>query len=134
MDKVVIDTSIVVKWFLDETDSDKALDLLNKIKNQSLLAVFPSIIFLEMQNAIYFSGSPTVEKLQTAILDFTNLKQEIINPDSILLNKTASLMVQFDLASYDAFFLALAEELKIPLITADKKHHKQKFSKYIQYL
>ncbi|MBI3559357.1 type II toxin-antitoxin system VapC family toxin [Candidatus Gottesmanbacteria bacterium] len=134
MEQIVIDTSVVVKWFLNETDSDKALDLLEKIKNRSLLAIFPSIIFLELENAIYFSGSPTIEKLQTAIFDLFNLKQGIITPDIFLLNKMASLMVQFDLAAYDALFLALAENRQIPLITADKKHHQQKFSKFIKYL
>lgn len=134
MDQIVVDTSVAVKWFLDEEDSDKALNLLNKIKDRSVLAVFPSIIFLELENAVYFSGSPTVEKLQTAIFDLFNLKQEIIPPDIFLLNKMASLMVQFGLASYDALFLALAENRQIPLITADKKHHQQKFSKFIRYL
>lgn len=134
MDQVVVDTSVAVKWFLDEEDSDKALNLLNKIKDRSVLAVFPSIIFLELENAVYFSGLPTGEKLQTAIFDLFNLKQEIITPDIFLLNKMASLMVEFDLAAYDALFLALAESRQIPLITADKKHHQRKFSKFIKYL
>ncbi|MBI4999742.1 type II toxin-antitoxin system VapC family toxin [Candidatus Gottesmanbacteria bacterium] len=134
MDKAILDTSIIIKWFLQEEDSDRALNLLDKIKNQSLEAITPSIVFLELTNALFFSGHPTLEATQKAIRDFSSLGLEIITPDIPLIEKTISQMFKWDIASYDALFITLAEEIKVPLITADKKHHKKRFSKWIKYL
>jgi predicted nucleic acid-binding protein len=38
------------------------------------------------------------------------------------------------LTVYDAIYVALADMLEIPLVTADEKHHRRQISKNIVYL
>lgn len=43
-------------------------------------------------------------------------------------------MDKFSLTIYDAVFIAAAEIEKIPLLTADYKHHKKEMSKFITWM
>jgi len=134
MDKVILDTSIIIKWFVQEKDSGQALEIFKEVKKSSLKIVLPKIIILELINALLLGNDYTQEGVRKALDDINDLRPEWVLLDQLLIEDVVKMVSGNKIAAYDAFFIAVAENQKIPLITADKKHHLKKFSKYIQYL
>ncbi|MBU1089051.1 type II toxin-antitoxin system VapC family toxin [Patescibacteria group bacterium] len=135
MEKIVIDTSVVVKWFVEEDDFLSARDLLDRYKKGKVAFVVPRILFLELINALFFGvGKYRRDELKAALLSFVALRCEIVDMDIDLFFVVSELMNKFEIAAYDALFIALAKRKNIYLISADKKHHKKEFYKKIKYL
>ncbi len=133
-EKVVLDTSVVVKWFVDEADSDKAIKLLNLYKENRIKIVVPEIICLELINALKFGVGFEEEALTKAISGFLILGLEMTPSFDFYFDEVIALMVKNNLASYDAFFVAAAKYKQLPLITADKKHHRKEIYPKIRYI
>ncbi len=134
MEEVILDTSVVVKWFAEEKDSKSALYLRDKHKTGQIRINAPEIITLELTNALFFGAGFRSEVLKEAICLFLNFHLNLIPVDESLIDKARGWMEKHNIAIYDAIFIALSETTKIPLITADKKHHKKAYSKMIRYL
>jgi len=134
MEKVVIDTSIAVKWFIKESGSDKAVKLLEDYKDKRIKILAPEIICLELANALYFAARFEGKVLKEALRSFYCLNLSLAPLNEPFLQKSSLFTQKFNIGIYDALFIALAEKEKIPLITADKKHHRKEFSKFIKYL
>ncbi len=123
---IVVDTSIVLKWVLDEPDSATALALLNKWINEGVVIQAPALLTYEVANALYQrvrKGEITVAKAIQALKD-------VLFPELVLnfleyaeLSKRAiTLAQQYSLpATYDTHYLALAEHEKCEYWTADSR-------------
>lgn len=134
MEKVVLDTSVVVKWFVAEKDSKKALKLLRSYQNERLKIFLPEIASLELANALFFGAGYQGEILQDALHAFYSLKFSLVPLNEAFIQGARPYMENYQIAIYDALFIFLADQLGISLITADKKHHQKKFSKQIKFL
>lgn len=134
MEKIIIDTSIAVKWYTQEEATQQARNLLDDYIANRLEIVAPDIIGLELANALYFGAGFKTPLMERTLRDFYSLQLSYVFLSEMIVQEAAKYMEKFHLAIYDALFIAVAEEEKIPLITADKKHHKKEFSKYIKYL
>lgn len=134
MEKVVLDTSIVVKWYVEEEKSEKARQILSEYQKNKLAVVVPEIITLELANALYFGADFKSEILSETLSSFYALNIPHIPITMDLLLPSTDLMEKYNIAIYDALFIALSEKEKATLITADKKHHQKKYSKNIKYL
>lgn len=134
METVILDTSVVIKWYTEEEDTKEAVSLLTKYKTGNLNIIIPSILSLELANALFFGLGYRQQKLDEALAVFFKLNIPALPLSDQLIRNACRYMEKFSLAVYDAIFLYLAEENKIPLISADKKHHQKKYSKYISYL
>lgn len=130
----VIDTSIIVKWYLPEPDSNVAARLLSKLLLGQINIHVPTLAQLELANALFYSKLLNSDQIMDTMKMYLGLKLENIPLNHHLLEQTINNMVAFKLAAYDACFLALAQLLDIPLITADTKHHQKQFSPLIRYL
>jgi predicted nucleic acid-binding protein len=121
---VVVDTSVVVKWFRlpgDEAAVKEALALLEKHLGGEITLAAPELLWYEFGNVLWQRQElsltdkvKTLEDLQVLNLVFHafNLKQY----QSIL-----GLAQKHGITFYDAAFLALSEFLEVDLVTADKK-------------
>ena len=119
-DVALLDTSVAVKWFVTEEDSEIALDLQQAHLRDDLQLHAPDILLMESANALRYAGL-TEERILQILETFVALGVEIIPFSTDVLNSAVSLSLKHDLAVYDAYFLALARALEIPLITADRK-------------
>jgi len=117
----LLDTSVAVKWFVTEEDSERAADLQQAHLRDDLQLHAPDILLMEMANALRYSGRLSEERILEDLETFSALGVEIISFSIDLLNSAVSLSLEHDLAVYDAYFLALAQAMEIPLITADRK-------------
>ena len=116
----LLDTSVAVKWFVAEVDSGKALDLQQAHLRDDLQLHASDILLLESANALRYAGLSEEIILQD-LETFSALGVEIIPFSIDVLNSAVSLSLEHDLAVYDAYYLALAQAMEIPLITADRK-------------
>lgn len=131
MDKIVLDTSVIVKWFSLEENHEQSLRIRKGIVEGKINLVEPELIFYELTNALWFGKKFDNRKIGRILTAFRNLNPHIVPLNSELTTIILRLINKFPITTYDASFIALADELKISLITADTKHHKKSYSKFI---
>lgn len=113
---VVIDTSVALKWFLNEEGSEVALALLKK---ENLAA--PDLLLYEITNALVCKRALKPSDIQDLLkLLFQFQIQLFVLPQERFF-RVAELCRNFKITAYDASFIALAEVLKADFITADRK-------------
>lgn len=117
----VLDTSVAVKWFIHEEDSDKAADLRHAHGRAELFLHAPDVLLMELANALRYSPLVSAEEIPQALRLFSGLAINVAPFDLNVLISSVTLSLDHDLAVYDAYFLALAQAMEVPLITADRK-------------
>jgi predicted nucleic acid-binding protein len=118
----VLDASVLVKWFLhqQEADRERALALRDlHISGRSKIFV-PHLALLEILNAVRFSSTGGEEDGETALGALHDLHLEVKPPEFDLLRKTNAIAWAYKITIYDALYVALAEQVGYPLITADE--------------
>ncbi len=124
--QLVLDASIAVAWHLrDEEHSNRAHQLLDSLIAGELRLVAPQHIHYEVSNAITVAAQrrePRLsrEEARLGLVEFLKLDIPTVSDDA-LLSTAQSVAFQYGCAFYDGLYLALAERLDIPLITADRK-------------
>lgn len=121
MVKVVSDASVVVKWFIQEKESEKALKLRDMHVSGQLDIAAPELLFFEVLNALKSSRLFSEEELKTAANSLLNYRVELRPLNKQLAEKTVEIAVQTNLTIYDAAYVALALDLDTVLYTADGK-------------
>ncbi|TDB39604.1 MAG: PIN domain-containing protein [Actinobacteria bacterium] len=119
---VVVDTSVAFKWvFQDGEDSvPEAMALLDAHLARRILLVAPATLPVEVANGLRYSGLSAPDVLD-ALEAFEQLHLELIDADTSRIGRATSLAYTNDITVYDALFLAFAEELGCPLVTADHR-------------
>lgn len=119
--EALLDTSVIVKWFVPEEDSEKALSLRHAQEDRELQFYAPEVLLMELANALRYSSEFTTREIVGALETLFELNMLLIPFSLTALNSAVSLSLKHGLAVYDAYFLALAQALEMPLITADRK-------------
>lgn len=120
---LVIDASVVVKWFFPEVDSDKAERFL--LSKEKLVA--PEIIRIEVASAITRLLRMKNIDLETATLLLSDwreyLLEETVSLEPTLLDFDRATQIAMDINHQlqDCLYVAAAMRLNVPLLTADEK-------------
>jgi predicted nucleic acid-binding protein len=119
----VLDASVIVKWFLHEkeADRDRALALRDLHILGRTKIYIPRLALLEVLNAIRFSSKGDEEDGATALEALQDLHLEIKPGDVNVLRKANAIAWAYKTTIYDALYVALAEQVGYPLISADEK-------------
>jgi len=121
MEKVVADASVIVKWFIEEEYSDKALLLRDKHVNGDVRIAVPTILSFEVLNALKYSKLFNKGELTEISYSLARYGFEIHNLRDKFAEKTVEISIEKDITIYDASYVALAIILGTKLYTADKK-------------
>lgn len=119
----VVDANVVAKLFVDEELSDEARTLLGRLALPEPDQFFaPDLMPVECANVLWkyvqFYGYD-VELARANLADLADLAIQIV-PIHSLFQEAFELGHQLNITIYDACYIALAEGLGYPLITADK--------------
>jgi predicted nucleic acid-binding protein len=118
----VIDASVLVKWFLyqKEADRDRALALRElHISGRSIIYI-PQLALLEVLNAVRFAPKAKEEDGEMALEAVRDLHLEVKPPEYDVLRKANAIAWAYKTTIYDALYVAHAEQVGYPLITADE--------------
>lgn len=123
---IIVDASVVLKWVIDEDNSDKATALLSRWFIEGTVILAPVLLIYEVTNAIYqhvcrgeLFLDDARQTLDNALLAFLELDSPV---DSSLSRRAMELAQQYRLpATYDAHYLALAEREQCEYWTADMR-------------
>ena len=123
---VVVDTSLAVKWIVNEHDSDQADELARRWASNGVRLVAPSVLAAELTNAIHRRINDedlTLEEGASAVEDLLNFELTLLD-SAHLMRRTLELANRLGQgAVYDSHYLALAESLDCEFWTADSKFY-----------
>ena len=128
--RLVVDASVAVKWYLlDEDHADKAGALLSRFLQDEIELAAPEQIRYEVASAITVATrgrAPrlTLEQGRRAIEEFLAVQLDTVRGGRIV-RLAYSLAHEYDCAFYDALYLALAQEMGVPFITADGRLYRR---------
>lgn len=123
MDQVVIDSSVIMKWFVVEDHTAEALQIRVRYNADELLLLAPDVINAEVGNIVWKKhnrGELPTSDAQAIIADFLIVELEL-TPTSGLLNEAYQLAIAYKRTVYDSMYLALAGREQCPFVTADEK-------------
>ena len=116
---LVVDASVALKWFVDESNTEKALEVRDYLKKEAT-PIVPALFFYEIANVLRYKpefGSKDVKKIIKALIDF----QFRIEPFERVANLTIDLAYQYGITIYDASYIAIGRRNQITVITADER-------------
>ncbi len=123
---VVVDTSVALKWVIDEDDTDKAVALLSRWFVAKTTVLAPILLVYELTNAIYQhirKGEMDLDDAGKALDSALLMFLELDSPGDSSQNRRAmELAHRYTLpATYDPHYLALAERESCEYWTADAR-------------
>lgn len=125
MQVIVLDASVAVKWYCEETDTNVALEIQEQYLSGELRICFPDLVFLELANAIRYKENSRLKDVKNVLENFVKLRFNIITPTVKLIEEAARISFDFDVTVYDGIYIALARELRTQFVTADEKLYRR---------
>ena len=116
---IVLDASVIVKWFVQEADSPLALTYKAQLVSGRQIIAAPDLLLYEVASALRKKPDVTPEAIEIAVEGLLDVGLHVVDPTPALLKEAAHLSLATHLTVYDCTYLALANELDCSLITAD---------------
>ena len=122
-DRLVIDSSVVVKWYVAEHDSAQATVLHELWTNDDIELFAPDLLPIEVGNILWkkqrIGAMTSVQaELTTSIVTALTIPW---SDSHDLLPRAILIANKFDRTVYDSIYLALAIQLGCPFVTADDR-------------
>jgi predicted nucleic acid-binding protein len=123
MAKLVVDSSVAVKWFIPEPYSTEARQILDSYQAGTLSLLAPDLINAEVGNIVWkkhiFQGLDAADA-KTVIDEFRKITFALISTE-ILLDEAYRLAVTHKRSVYDMLYVALSICESCRFVTADEK-------------
>jgi predicted nucleic acid-binding protein len=115
---LVVDASVVVKWFVEEDLADEAATLLHR----PILLYAPDLIVSEVTNAAWkYFVRGTISRAQAEVIALSLPRSPLHLTASIFLHQRAlELAIELRHSVYDCLYLACAERVGGRVVTADR--------------
>lgn len=125
--QVVTDSSVIIKWlnYIDEEFLKQAQRLLDHIEIGKVIAIVPELVKYEVGNSLLKGKKLKVPEAEDALDAFSKLPLHVISPTFEEMITIYEIADKADITYYDATFIALAQKLGCPLVTANPKHQKR---------
>lgn len=120
---VVPDTSVVLKWYLQDQEQhrERALALRGAYLVGGLRLVVPDLLPYEVANVLRYKPHWDAARVGQAMTSLFALRLDVVPVSALILARAVDLAYDHDVAVYDAAFAALAKEVGGEFITADEK-------------
>ena len=113
----VVDSSVVIKWFVGEAGAERALSLRGQPVGapELLLAECANVFWKKVRLGEY---DPADAALAVRAIGRSNIT---LSPIRALTPRALQIAQALDHPAYDCFYLALAEQQAVPVVTADRR-------------
>lgn len=122
-DRVVVDSSVVIKWFTAEPFTGQARKLLDGYQDGTLSLLAPDLLFAEIGNVV--CKKQRLQGLTAAdadlVINGVLLLGWEVTPCASLLTAAHQIAVAHGRSVYDAIYLALSLRAQCPFVTADER-------------
>lgn len=119
MGLLVVDASVVVKWYVPERDHERARALRDDYLDGTHDLCAPPLLPFEVVNALRYSGHYDGERLVEASTTLPEYGIELVPYGGI--GPVAEVSTELDVPVYDASYIALAHERAATVYTADER-------------
>jgi predicted nucleic acid-binding protein len=122
MSDVVVDSSVVAKWFVPEPDSAQASRVMTDTAAVGGRLIVLDLAFIEVANVIWKKHRQKAITLDEARGSLADLMHAPVHPEPAapLLAQALEVAVKYDRAVYDALFVALTQAFAVRAVTADE--------------
>jgi predicted nucleic acid-binding protein len=137
---LVIDASVLIKFYIPENLSDQAQGILDSVKQGEMTLFAPDLVYSEAGNILWKKHHlkeltrSEVEKISDALI----LLPLRIESSKGLLPLAVQIGVAYGITVYDAMYVALSRIYETRMITADKRLFerlaKTNLKKYVAWL
>lgn len=132
---MLVDASVILKWFIKEDDSDKAAEIKNDHINGLSVITLPDIALYEIGNALRYKAEFSTTEVNLSLNEIYELNMDIITPTFQIISLVTEIARRYDITFYDAFYITLAKELNLTFVTADLRlYHKTKSIHFVKLL
>lgn len=121
MEKLSLDSSVAIKWFSEEEDTDKALKIRDLHVKGDVELIVSHMLFYEVINALRYKPDFTINHLNRAIDALFKLHMKMYEFNEKILKRCSEIAVNEGVTVYDAMPVAIAESEKTLCVTADEK-------------
>lgn len=122
MDQIVADASVVVKFFVNEENSDSAHRLMETFVSREVVLFEPALLEYEVLNALLNSRNRyDTSQLNDVARALVNYNFIVHSMDEPLLVEAIRASTKYKISIYDAVYVALALITNSKLYTADRK-------------
>jgi predicted nucleic acid-binding protein len=135
-ESALLDSSVVLKWFRrDEVWRDVALQLRQAYIEGRMLIYVPDLLTYEIANVLRYKPDLSQGQVQAALNSLYDMQIRIVNGSREMIKEAIHLAYLYDVTVYDAAFMAIAEYLNVPFITADDKlSQKLRNASYVHHI
>jgi predicted nucleic acid-binding protein len=120
-DHLVLDTSVVIKWYRQgEVLAKQALVLREAYLSGEATVSVPSLLVYELANVLHYKNDLSAEQVQEAVRSLLALNLHIFPPDDLLMCQAVEIARSYRTTVYEATFAALAQVLPASFVTADE--------------
>jgi predicted nucleic acid-binding protein len=119
----VVDASVGIKLFVEEEFSEQAHSLFSHLAADPPAELYvPDLFYIECTNILLKYTRRFGRSLEDSQADLADLGRLALRITSTadLMERSLLLAKKLDLSAYDACYAVLAQQLEIPLVTADK--------------
>lgn len=130
---IIVDSSVIIKWLLPDEEDSIAMQIKRDFASNTLMISIPYLTYYEVGNVLKIAvrreriSEKKAKELYNAFVDLEFIVYATKELFTIALNRS----VELDISTYDASYIALAEYLRVPFITADRKLLNKISSKFI---
>ena len=120
----VVDASVGIKLFVAEDLSDRAHALFTQLADEPPAQLHvPDLFYIECANILWKYVRRLGYPADRARQDLTNLGGLLLRSTATadLANEALDLAFAHGIAAYDACYVALAQRVRVPLVTADER-------------
>ncbi len=122
MSDVVVDSCVIAKLVLPESDSEQAVRFVSAVVGRRERLHVLDLALVETMNAIWarrhrsLISLPDARRFVTEVLAIPVQTQ----PANRLLTAATEIAFRYDRSLYDALFVALVQEMRLPGVTSDE--------------
>lgn len=118
---IVLDASVIIKWFQPESDSAKALHFEKEhLEGKEPIAV-PDLVFYEVANVLRYQKQVGTESFGDAADVLSEMELQVFIFSPLEFKEVFSFARDYNVSIYDAVYVVLAKRMNCKFITADRK-------------